>query len=331
MGAVLVTGVAGFIGYHAARRLLAAGVFVLGVDKMDAAYYDPAWKRARLQRLEALPGFRFEHFDLADRAATDQLAETVPHLDAVLHLAAQACVPHSFERPDRYLRDNVLAFHHVLRVCRSISVERLVYASSSSVYGRVPLGTRLTEDLATERPVSPYGASKVVNEAMAERAWLEGGLKVTGLRLFKVYGPWGRPDTVFFRFVERMVRDQPIELRNHGDIRHSFTYIDDITDGILAALDHEPAPGAPHPRFNLGNPRQDALEDCVDHLERTLGRPARRLRVGLPVGDRAYSQADIARASSALGFAPRVDVETGLGRLADWYLATAPGIPGAVN
>ena len=321
---VLVTGCAGFIGFAVARNLLSRGVRVVGLDDMSALYYPVELKRMRLAALRDLDGFSFAEIDLCDASAMAELfrRERPTH---VVHLAAHAAVMPSFEDPVAYMRANVIGTQTLLEEARRCErLSHLVYASTSSVYGRAREETPFTETQKTDTPISVYGASKVANEAMMQAHADRYGFPVTGLRFFKVYGPWGRPDTVFFKFVERVYWGLPINLHNYGRIVHAFTYIDDIVEGVLAALvrPRQSQPATPHPVYNLGNPRSQELGHCLDLIEAALGRKADRRLVELPPGDRSFSIADISRAERELGYVVRVPVEVGIPRLVDWYLGS---------
>ena len=325
---VLVTGAAGFIGYHVAEALLARGERVLGVDNLNA-YYDPALKEERLARLSASPGFVFERLDLAEPAATAALfAAHKPR--RVIHLAAQAGVRWSVSHPEDFVTANLVAFLQVLEGCRAIGVNHLVYASSSSVYGdqaRQPL----QEASGADHPLSLYAATKRCNELMAHSYAHLFGLPSTGLRYFSVYGPYGRPDMAVYLFAEAMRNRRPIQLFNHGDMVRDFTYVDDVVAGTLAALDHPPSPGpqdddparsaAPFRVYNLGGGSPRPLVDLVDALERALGVTAIRELVGPQPADVRETRADVSRLTDAVGYAPSVPLEEGVRRFAAWYLS----------
>jgi UDP-glucuronate 4-epimerase len=318
---VLVTGAAGFIGFAVARALLDRGLRVVGLDNLCESYYPAALKHRRLDELEGRDGFTFTALDLSDAAGIDDLfARTRP--SHVVHLAAHASVMPSFAAPLDYVRSNILGTQVLLEACRrSDRLSHLVYASTSSVYGRARERRPFTETQKLDTPISVYGASKVANEAMMQAYGDRYGLAVTGLRFFKVYGPWGRPDTVFFKFVDRVFHGEPVELHNHGDVRHAFTYIDDIVAGVVAAIARPtPArPSVPHPIYNLGNPNAEDLGRCLDLIEAALGIRAERRFVELPPGDRFFSMADIDRAARDLDYAVTTPVEVGIPRLVAWY------------
>ena len=327
---ILVTGAAGFIGFHLCQRLLDRGETVTGLDNLNA-YYDPALKQARLERLQAREGFRFVRRDLEDGEAMAALfADHRPQ--RVVHLAAQAGVRHSIENPGVYLQSNLVGFGHVLEGCRHGGVTHLVYASSSSVYGgntRLPFG----EEQGVDHPVSLYAASKKANELMAHTYSHLYGLPATGLRFFTVYGPWGRPDMALFRFTRAILAGEPIDLYNEGRMVRDFTYIDDIVEGVVRVLDrpatadpdfdaNRPHPGrswAPHRVFNIGNATPTPLLTYVEALEHALGRTARRRLLPLQPGDVPATAADTSALEAWTGFRPATPVGEGVARFVAWY------------
>ena len=327
---VLVTGAAGFIGMHTALRLLERGDEVVGFDSLNA-YYDPALKAARLERLQAHPGFTFVQGSLEDRTAVAGLfADARP--DRVVNLAAQAGVRYSIEDPHAYVDSNVVGFVNVLEGCRAVGVEHLVYASSSSVYGA---NTKLPFSVAdaVDHPVSLYAATKKANELMAHTYSHLFGLPTTGLRFFTVYGPWGRPDMALFLFTKAILAGEPIRIFNHGRMRRDFTYIDDIVEGVIRVLDTtagpDPAfdPDAPDPStssapyrvFNIGNDQPTELLRYVDVLEAELGVPAIRQFEDIQPGDVPATWADVDALREAVGFTPATPVEEGVRRFVAWY------------
>lgn len=319
--AVLVTGSAGFIGYHVSRALLERGEQVIGIDSLNS-YYDPALKQARLERLERQPGFSFEAIDIADREAMTALARgRRDAITRVLHLAAQAGVRHSLEAPFDYVRSNLEGHMVVLELCRHElpKLEHLVYASSSSVYGgnsKVPFA----ESDRVDQPVSLYAASKRANELMSHSYSHLFGVRATGLRFFTVYGPWGRPDMAYFLFTDALAHGRPITLYHEGRLERDFTYIDDVVDGVLAALDRPPrGDGAPHAVYNLGNHRPIAIRHFVRLLEAGLGRKAKIRNAPLPPGDVVKTFADLEASRRDLGYEPKVPIEEGLLRFVAWY------------
>ncbi len=317
---VLVTGCAGFIGYHVAGQLLTEGEHVVGVDNVND-YYDPSLKRARLELLSEHSAFEFVRLNIADRVEFDALfRERRPA--RVVHLAAQAGVRHSIERPHLYVESNVVAFLNVLEACRHHGVEHLVYASSSSVYGATD-HTRSSLDDDVDRPTSLYGATKRSNELMAYSYGHLYGIPTTGLRLFTVYGPWGRPDMSYFIFTSAILEGRPLEVFGHGLPERDFTYIDDVVDGIGRILSRE-APAVdgslavPWRVYNLGSDRPISVLRLIEVLESKLGRSAELEMRPLPPGDVQSTHADIDDLTR-LGWAPQVAIEEGIERFTDWY------------
>lgn len=310
---ILVTGAAGFIGSHLAARLLAEGREVTGVDNINP-YYDPRLKRARLRWLTAKPGFQFMEADLADHAG----AETVfgrGSYDVVVHLAAQAGVRYSLENPHAYTESNVTGFLHVLEGCRRKGIERLIYASSSSVYA----GNRKTPFAvgdAVETPVSLYAATKRAGELMAHCYTHLFGIATTGLRFFTVYGPWGRPDMAPFKFVEAIERGRRIDLYNYGRMQRDFTYIDDIVEGLVRVIDR---PQTGYRLYNVGHGSPVGLLEFVHTVERALGKRARRRFVPMAAGDVVETHAEVEEFFRYTGFCPATPVAEGVRRLVAWY------------
>jgi UDP-glucuronate 4-epimerase len=328
---ILVTGSAGFIGYHVAERLLARGDEVVGLDNLNT-YYDPSLKRARLARLEAQPGFRFAKIDLADRAAMERLF-TDGGIRRVVHLAAQAGVRYSIENPHAYADSNLTGTLHVLEGCRHHGVEHLVFASTSSVYGantKMPFSVHQNVD----HPLSFYAATKKANELMAHTYAALYQLPVTGLRFFTVYGPWGRPDMALFQFTRNILAGKPIDVFNYGNHRRDFTYVDDIAGGVIAALDRVAAPDpqwdgdhpdpatsrAPYRLYNIGNNRPVPLMRYIEVLEQCLGRKAEKNLLPLQVGDVPDTWADAEDLVRDVGYRPSTPVEEGVARFVAWYL-----------
>ena len=317
---ILVTGAAGFIGYHVAERLLARGDQVVGLDNLND-YYDPALKRARLQRLDGQAGFRFLEGDLADRAAMAELF-AAERYDCVVHLAAQAGVRYSITHPSAYWDSNLTGFGHVLEGCRAQGVAHLVYASSSSVYGgstKMPF----TEADAVDHPVSLYAATKKANELMAHTYSHLYGFPTTGLRFFTVYGPWGRPDMAYHLFTRAILAGESISVFNHGDMKRDFTYIDDITEGVLRVLDRPATPEragvAPYRVFNIGNSEPVQLLDFIGCLEGTLGETAIKQLLPMQPGDVPATYACTQALKDWVGFTPSTPLAVGLGRFVRWY------------
>ena len=315
---VLVTGSAGFIGMHCAERLLDRGDEVIGADNLSP-YYAVELKQDRLRRLEGRRGFHFVRIDLADATALEPLfAATQPEL--VLHLAAQPGVRASLERPAATVQANLVAFANLLESCRRHPPRHLVYASSSSVYGsnaKLPW----SESDNVDRPVSLYAATKKANELMAHVYSHVHGLAATGLRYFTVYGPWGRPDMSPMLFAKAIVEGKPIQVFNHGDMQHDFTYIDDVVEGTLRVLDRPPAATPPYALFNIGNHQPVPLLDYIAALERAFGRQAKKEMRPMQPGDIRATFADTRALAQAVGFAPSTPLAQGLARFAEWYQA----------
>ncbi|MCC6235269.1 MAG: NAD-dependent epimerase [Verrucomicrobiales bacterium] len=327
----LVTGAAGFIGFHVARRLLDRGDEVVGVDNLND-YYDPRLKQARLELLRAHPSFQFEQLDVADRAALEQRVFRTAPPPRVIHLAAQAGVRYSLENPHAYVESNLVGFVNILEACRHHGVEHLTYASSSSVYGantRMPFSVHHNVD----HPLSLYAATKKANELMAHTYSHLFQLPTSGLRFFTVYGPWGRPDMALFLFTRAILTGKPIQLFNHGRMRRDFTYIDDIAEGVVRVADHlprgqpdwnseTPDPGtsrAPYRVYNIGNQNPVELLHLIQLLEQALGRPAVLEPLPMQPGDVLATWADIGDLQSEVGFSPAVPIEEGVRRFVAWY------------
>jgi UDP-glucuronate 4-epimerase len=317
-GRLLVTGAAGFIGMHVARALLDAGADVTGIDNFDP-YYDVKLKEARVDVLRANRRFTFERVDLAERAACAALFAR--RFDAVVHLAAQPGVRYSLVNPGAYVRNNLVAFGHVLEGCRHGAVPHLVYASSSSVYGANHM-LPFSEEQSVDHPVSLYAATKKANELMAHSYSHLYRLPTTGLRFFTVYGPWGRPDQAPMIFAKAMLAGQPIDVFNAGRMQRDFTYVDDIVEGVVRILAQPPggdADDAPYAIFNIGNHEAVELDCLITTLERLLDRTAIRNDRPMQPGDVNATYASIDRLRQATGFAPRTSLPDGLARFVDWY------------
>lgn len=319
--AILVTGAAGFIGFHVARQLLAEGRSVVGLDNLNS-YYDPALKQARLAQLRNESRFSFVQADLADRETMAALFARHRFAE-VVHLAAQAGVRYSIEHPQSYVDSNLQGFLNVLEGCRNSGCRHLVYASSSSVYGA---NTKLpfSERDRTDHPVSFYAATKKANEVMAQSYSHLYRLPVTGLRFFTIYGPWGRPDMAMFLFVNAIMTDKPIRLFNHGRMRRDFTYVDDVTRVVSKLIDLVPADdpaaaNAPSRVYNVGNHRPEELMHVVALLERELGRTAVKELLPMQPGDVVETFADVEDLMRDTGFAPSTPIEHGVRNFVTWY------------
>lgn len=327
---VLVTGAAGFIGMHTAQRLLERGDEVVGIDNLND-YYAVSLKESRLARLTTYPAFRFIRLDVADRAGMEKLFAD-EQFDKVIHLAAQAGVRYSLQNPHAYVDSNLVGFINILEGCRHQRVQHLVYASSSSVYGgnaKMPF----SEHDSVDHPVSLYAATKKANELMAHSYSHLYGLPTTGLRFFTVYGPWGRPDMAPILFTGAILRGEPIKVFNFGDMKRDFTYIDDIVEGVIRAMDRnaegdadydkvaaDPASSsAPYRVFNIGNHDPVPLLDFIGAIEQATGRIAEKQLLPMQDGDVPATYADTALLNEWVGFAPATPIAEGVARFVAWY------------
>jgi UDP-glucuronate 4-epimerase len=327
---MLVTGAAGFIGFHTARMLLGRGDEVVGIDNMNP-YYDPALKVARLGLLEKYPNFRFFRVDIADRAAIEAVFSR-EKFQRVVHLAAQAGVRHSIEHPHAYVDSNITGFLHIIEGCRRAEIEHLVYASTSSVYGantQMPFSVHQSVD----HPLTLYAATKKANELMAHSYSHLYGLPTTGLRFFTVYGPWGRPDMALFLFTKSILEGKPIDVFNFGHHKRDFTYVDDIVQGVVAAVDRiakpnaawdsaMPDPGtsrAPYRIYNIGNGQPVELLEYISILEKCLKKTAIKNLLPMQLGDVSESWADVTALARDIGYRPSTPVAEGIARFVEWY------------
>ncbi len=307
---VLVTGAAGFIGFHFVKRLLDRGDEVVGIDNLND-YYPVVLKEARLAQL---PPFRFLRMDIADRQALPALFES-ERFDAVVHLAAQAGVRYSIENPWAYVDSNLVGFMNILECCRHYPVRHLVYASSSSVYGGNEK-TPFSEEDKVDNPVSLYAATKKSNELMAGCYCRLYGMKATGLRFFTVYGPWGRPDMSPMLFASAIRAGRPIKVFNNGDMMRDFTYVDDIVEGVVRVLDKAPAQ---HEVYNIGCSRPVRLMDFISEMESALGCEAEKIMLPMQPGDVYQTYADTSKLERDMGYKPSVTLHEGIARFIDWY------------
>ena len=317
--AVLVTGVAGFIGYHVAQALLARGERVVGIDSLNT-YYDVRLKQARLARLEGQGGFAFHKVDIADRAAVAAVTGLYPELRAIVHLAAQAGVRYSMQDPWSYVSSNLMGHLVMLEVARHMPrCQHLVYASSSSVYG----ANRKLPFVETDRvdtPLSLYAATKRADELMSHAYSHLYGIPQTGLRFFTVYGPWGRPDMAYFSFAQAILRGEPITVYDDGTLRRDFTYIDDIVAGVVGCLDRPPEDARQPRLLNIGNSRSEAVSDLIALLEESLGRRAIRQAASRPLADVEETFAAVDAIGALTGFSPKTTLSQGIPRFAEWFL-----------
>jgi len=316
---ILLTGAAGFVGAATAQQLLARGDTVVGLDNLND-YYDPALKQSRLDLLNSHTNFRFVKMDLADRPGMAQLFAT-ERFDRVVHLAAQAGVRYSLQNPNAYVDSNLVGFVNVLEGCRNHSIQHLVYASSSSVYGgntKMPF----SETDNVDHPVSLYAATKKANELMAHTYSHLFSVPTTGLRFFTVYGPWGRPDMALFLFTKAILEGNPIKVFNHGKMLRDFTYINDIVEGVIRVLDKVATPAessAPYRVFNIGNNQPVPLMDFIGCLESALGMKAKKELLPMQDGDVPATFADAQALNDWVGFAPATPISHGVQRFVDWY------------
>jgi UDP-glucuronate 4-epimerase len=323
---VLVTGVAGFIGYHLAERLLSDGVQVYGIDNLSD-YYDVKLKKARLERLSCQAGFTFEFLDLSDRQSMAKLFQQ-QQFDAVVNLAAQAGVRYSIQNPLAYVDSNVTGFVNVLEGCRYSGVKHLVFASSSSVYGVNPKVPFATSD-NVDHPISLYAATKKANELMSHTYSHLFQLPTTGLRFFTVYGEWGRPDMAYFKFVQAIEAGKAIDVYNFGDMQRDFTYIDDVIEGVVRVIHKPPVAGkvvgkdaalpAPYRLYNIGNHQPVALKRFIEVIEQALGKTAQKNFLPMQPGDVPTTYADVDDLMRDVGFRPTTPIETGIERFVQWY------------
>jgi UDP-glucuronate 4-epimerase len=317
--AIVVTGAAGFIGFHVCQRLLARGDHVIGVDSIND-YYNPALKEARLAQLMANPSFAFHRANIATQECFDELADYVG-VEGIVHLAAQAGVRYSIDHPFAYVESNLVGHMRVLEYARSLpALKNLVYASSSSVYGG---NTELPFSIVdrVDQPISLYAATKRADEALSYSYSHLYRIPQVGLRFFTVYGPWGRPDMALFLFTKAIIDGEPIRVFNNGDMSRDFTYVDDIVSGVVAALDKPPADekDAPHRIYNLGNSTPEPLMGLIETLEAALGKKAEKIFEPIQPGDVKATYADIEASRRDLGFEPTVPISVGVPRFVDWF------------
>ena len=315
---ILVTGAAGFIGSQVSHALLARGDSVLGIDNLND-YYDVKLKEARLSQLRSQPNFKFSKCDVSDRDAILSLAESAPDIGGIVHLAAQAGVRHSLTDPYIYVQSNVMGQVVMLELARRLKrLKHFIYASSSSVYGG-NTDLPFSVDQPVEKPNSLYAATKRADELIAYTYAHLYGLPCTGLRFFTVYGPWGRPDMAAFLFTRAILAGEPIRVFNHGEMRRDFTYIDDIVNGVVRALDRPCTLTPPHVLYNLGNHRSEKLLDFIAILEQALGRKTQMKMEPMQSGDVAATYADIEASRRDLGFEPSTPIAVGIPKFVAWY------------
>ncbi|MDF2940397.1 MAG: putative 37 [Gammaproteobacteria bacterium] len=327
---ILVTGAAGFIGFHTCKKLLEENHTVIGIDNLND-YYDVNLKQARLEQLKKFEHFSFQKLDIADRKQVEDLFEQ-HNIRQVIHLAAQAGVRYSLKNPHCYIEANIQGFFHILEACKQYKVAHFIYASSSSVYG-ANTQQPFSEKLITDHPLSLYAATKKTNELMAHSYASLYQLPCTGLRFFTVYGPWGRPDMALFVFTEAILKGKPIDLFNHGEMLRDFTYIDDAVDAVVQSLKHPatfdftwsgecPNPGtsyAPYRIYNIGNGKPMPLIRYIEAIEKACGKKAILNPLPIQAGDLQSTAADISLAMRDLSYSPKIDIETGVQHFVEWY------------
>ena len=316
---ILITGAAGFIGYHLAKRLLSLGVQVAGLDNMNA-YYDVQLKKDRLARLELYPAFSFTQGDLADGETVNRIFEEF-RPDIVVNLAAQAGVRYSIDHPREYIDSNIIGFFNILEACRHYQPEHLLFASSSSVYGNQKKTPFATTD-NVDHPISLYAATKKSDELMAYTYCHLYGIPATGLRFFTVYGPFGRPDMAYFKCTNKIMKGEPITIFNQGDMYRDFTYVDDIVTGIQNMLCCPPKPNGEGDRYkiyNIGNNHPEKLMTFIETLEKALGKTAEKEYMPMQPGDVYQTYADVSELEKDFGFRPSTSIAEGLGKFARWY------------
>jgi UDP-glucuronate 4-epimerase len=327
---VLVTGAAGFIGFHLCRQLLKEEIQITGIDNLNA-YYDVGLKKDRLKNISSAPNFEFIKMDMADRSAMQALFSD-NKFDVVVNLAAQAGVRYSIENPHAYVDSNLVGFTNILEGCRHSGVQHLVFASSSSVYGantKMPFSIHHNVD----HPVSLYAATKKANELMAHTYSHLYGLGCTGLRFFTVYGPWGRPDMALFLFTQAILENKPIKVFNHGKMQRDFTYIDDIIEGVIRVMGRLPEPNpawrgdkpdpgtsyAPYKIYNIGNNNPVQLIEFIEVIEKALKREAKKQFLDMQPGDVPATYADVEDLTADVGFKPQTPIAAGIQQFVDWY------------
>jgi len=309
---ILVTGAAGFIGYHLCKTLLARGEKVVGIDNLND-YYDVQLKKDRLKQIESEPGFSFEKIDVCEFPKLLDLFSS-HQFSHVCHLAAQVGVRYSLENPFPYQKSNLEGFLNILEACRKFPTKNLVYASSSSIYGADPK-IPFSEDEKSDRPISLYGATKRANELMAHSYSHLYDIPITGLRFFTVYGPWMRPDMALFKFANKIQAGDSIDVYGEGKMKRNFTYIDDIIQGVILSLDNP----QPYALYNIGNDRTEVLEDYIKILETCLGKPAIKNYLPQQPGDMTETWADLSRIRKDLGYKPTTNIDTGIKKFVEWF------------
>lgn len=320
MDTVLLTGSAGFIGFHAAKELLRLGHRVIGYDNVND-YYDTGLKESRLAVLNEFPGFTFYRADICDENALEAVMRENPDINRVIHLAAQAGVRYSLICPEKYIETNIVGTFRILELCRKYGIDRLMYASSSSVYGDAAQEL-LSTDLRTDKPISLYAATKKSDEILAYTYCNNYGINAAGMRFFTVYGPYGRPDMAYFGFTEKILRDEPIEVYNFGEQYRDFTYIDDLLTGIMGIYRYQSAldgGSGDYRVFNIGNGNPVKLMDFIETIEQVVGRTAKKVFVERRTGDVTGTYADISSLKEICGYSPKTSLKDGIAGFYSWY------------
>ena len=313
---ILVTGVAGFIGFHLAKKLLQSGKRVYGIDNLND-YYDVELKQARLAQLLPYQNFTFEYLDISDRAPTADLFRD-GDFEVVVHLAAQAGVRYSLDNPHAYVDSNLVGFTNILEGCRHSKIQHLIFASSSSVYGKNTKVPFAVED-RVDTPVSLYAATKKANELMAHAYSHLYQIPTTGLRFFTVYGPWGRPDMAYYKFVKAIAEDRPIDVYNYGKMMRDFTYVDDVVEGMIELIPHRAKSRPPYQIYNLGNNNPVELQEFIATIEQLMGKSAQKNFLPMQPGDVLSTYADVEGLTADIGFKPTTSIALGLANFINWY------------
>ena len=313
---ILVTGVAGFIGFHLAKKLLQSGKRVYGIDNLND-YYDVELKQARLAQLLPYQNFTFEYLDISDRAPTADLFRD-GDFEVVVHLAAQAGVRYSLDNPHAYVDSNLVGFTNILEGCRHSKIQHLIFASSSSVYGKNTKVPFAVED-RVDTPVSLYAATKKANELMAHAYSHLYQIPTTGLRFFTVYGPWGRPDMAYYKFVKAIAEDRPIDVYNYGKMMRDFTYVDDVVEGMIELIPHRAKSRPPYQIYNLGNNNPVELQEFIATIEQLMGKSAQKNFLPMQPGDVLSTYADVEGLTADIGFKPTTSIDLGLANFINWY------------
>lgn len=320
MDTVFLTGSAGFIGFHLAKKLLEAGHKVIGLDNLND-YYDVSLKQSRLTVLKDFSDFIFYEGDICEKETLENIMKRHSDINRIIHLAAQAGVRYSLENPEIYIKTNILGTFHILELCRNYHIDRLMYASSSSVYGDSEQEL-LDLNLKTDKPISLYAATKKSDEVLAHAYCNNFKISMAGMRFFTVYGPYGRPDMAYFSFTEKILKNEPIEVYNFGNQYRDFTYIDDLLTGIMGIYQYQttlPENAADYRLFNIGNGNPVKLMTFIETIEAVIGKEANKILIGRRTGDVTGTYADVSALHELCGYAPKTTLKDGISRFYDWY------------